>query len=69
MSAARRTSAFDRFETDQSGRKSGLGLAIVGRLVATDHGSIALAETEGGGLTAMVRLRAAPQPAAAGAAP
>ena len=59
MSAARRASAFDRFETDQSGRKSGLGLAIINRLVSTDHGAIALEETAGGGLTARVRLCAA----------
>jgi signal transduction histidine kinase len=59
MSPARRASAFDRFETDQSGRKSGLGLAIVDRLVTSDHGSIALEETVGGGLTAIVRLRSA----------
>jgi signal transduction histidine kinase len=59
MSAARRASAFDRFETDQSGRKSGLGLAIINRLVSSDRGSIALEETAGGGLTAVVHLRAA----------
>ena len=59
MSAARRASAFDRFETDQSGRKSGLGLAIVDRLVTSDHGSIALEKTAGGGLTAVLRLNAA----------
>jgi signal transduction histidine kinase len=56
MSLARRASAFDRFESDQSGRKSGLGLAIVARLLATDGGSIALEETVGGGLTAVVEL-------------
>ena len=59
MSATRRASAFDRFETDQSGRKSGLGLAIINRLVSTDRGDISLEETAGGGLTAIVRLRAA----------
>ena len=58
MSAARRASAFDRFETDHSGRKSGLGLAIINRLVSTDHGAISLEETAGGGLTAVVHLRA-----------
>lgn len=56
MSPARRASAFDRFEGDQSGRKSGLGLAIVARLLAADGGTIALEETDGGGLTAVVRL-------------
>ena len=59
MSPARRATAFDRFETDQSGRKSGLGLAIIDRLVSTDHGSITLEESAGGGLTAVVRLCAA----------
>lgn len=59
MSAARRASAFDRFESDQLGRKSGLGLTIINRLLSSDHGSISLEETEGGGLTAVVRLRAA----------
>lgn len=59
MSPARRASAFDRFETDHAGRKSGLGLAIINRLVSSDRGSIALEETAGGGLTAIVRLRAA----------
>jgi len=58
MPVARRARAFDRFESDQSGRKSGLGLAIVGRLVTADRGSIALEETPGGGLTAVVRLPA-----------
>ena len=54
-----RASAFDRFEGDNSGRKAGLGLAIVARLVSMDHGSIELDETPGGGLTATIRLPAA----------
>jgi signal transduction histidine kinase len=62
MSATRRATALDRFETDQFGRKSGLGLAIVGRLLAADHGSISLEETSGGGLTAVVRINAAARP-------
>lgn len=56
MPPARIATAFNRFEGDQSGRNSGLGLAIVSRLVATDRGSITLTETLGGGLTATVRL-------------
>jgi signal transduction histidine kinase len=58
MSVALRAAAFDRFESGDSGRKSGLGLAIVARLLAMDHGSIALDETPGGGLTATIRLPA-----------
>ena len=60
MSAGLRASAFDRFEGDNTGRKAGLGLAIVARLLAMDHGSIELDETPGGGLTATIRL---PSPA------
>jgi len=56
MPAARRLNALERFESDGAGRKAGLGLAIVARLVATDHGSVALEETPGGGLTALIRL-------------
>lgn len=56
MSAGLRASAFDRFEGDNTGRKAGLGLAIVARLLAMDHGSIELDETPGGGLTATIHL-------------
>jgi signal transduction histidine kinase len=58
MPAQRRANAFVRFESDRSGRKSGLGLAIVARLIAADHGSVALEERSGGGLSALVRLPA-----------
>jgi signal transduction histidine kinase len=57
MSPAHRQAAFGRFVSDRSGSgKSGLGLAIVARLVAADRGAIALDETPGGGLTAVIRL-------------
>lgn len=54
MASPLRARAFDRFEGDRSGRKSGLGLAIVARLVAADHGHITLSESDGGGLCATV---------------
>jgi signal transduction histidine kinase len=52
MTADQRAHAFGRFVTDrgQSGG-TGLGLAVVGRLVATDRGCAKLEETQGGGLT------------------
>nr|MDQ2839394.1 HAMP domain-containing histidine kinase [Actinomycetota bacterium] len=57
MNAAQRAQAFARFATDRGDRGgNGLGLAIVGRLVAADHGTAALLETPGGGLTAELRL-------------
>ena len=59
MPPGRRETALARFEGDGVGRKAGLGLAIVARLVAADHGSVVLEETPGGGLTAVVRLPAA----------
>lgn len=60
MAPARRASALARFEGDGAGRKAGLGLAIVARLVTADHGSITLDETPGGGLTASIDLPVAP---------
>lgn len=66
MPASRRASALARFEGDGAGRKVGLGLAVVARLVSTDHGSVALEETPGGGLTTVVRLTAATPFAAEG---
>lgn len=60
MSEPHREAAFGRFVSDRSvPTKSGLGLAIVLRLVAADHGAATLEETDGGGLTAIVRLPAA----------
>jgi len=52
-----RARAFDRFVTDRRGEGgTGLGLAIVGRLAAADHGEVELLETDGGGLTLLLRL-------------
>jgi signal transduction histidine kinase len=60
MSELLRERAFDRFVTDRRGDGgTGLGLAIVGRLIAADHGSVELLDTDGGGLTLLVRLPAA----------
>jgi signal transduction histidine kinase len=51
--------AFDRFWRGRTGEGSGLGLAIVKRLVESDGGTIELRDAPGGGLEAIVRLRAA----------
>jgi signal transduction histidine kinase len=57
MTAEQRARAFDRFWRASPGG-SGLGLAIVRRLVDADGGEVELAEAPGGGLEAIVRLRA-----------
>jgi signal transduction histidine kinase len=62
MTMKSRESAFTRFDTDRAGRNAGLGLAIVARLVASDHGTIALGETPGGGLSAVIKLPSAGTP-------
>jgi two-component system OmpR family sensor kinase len=55
MTADDQARAFDRFwSTTPDG--SGLGLAIARELVEHDHGSVELAETPGGGLTARLLL-------------
>lgn len=57
LPAAARDEAFRRFA--QGGNRAGstgVGLAIVARLVYADRGTVALAETPGGGLTVTVRL-------------
>lgn len=57
MTPQRRAHALDRFVTDRAGRGgTGLGLAVVQRLVSADHGSAALSETPGGGLTVDITL-------------
>jgi signal transduction histidine kinase len=59
MSQAERDRAFHRFATGSSGG-TGLGLAVVHRLVSSSGGTASLAETEGGGLTVVLDLPAAP---------
>lgn len=57
MSAERRAHALDRYYTDRAGDGgTGLGLHVVARLVAADHGTTSLRETPGGGLTVEIRL-------------
>jgi signal transduction histidine kinase len=58
MTAEQREHAFDRFWTRSDGG-SGIGLAIVRRLVETDGGEVELRDAAGGGLEVLVRLRAA----------
>ena len=55
MSPLARENAFRRFGRSQTGG-TGLGLAIVHRLAAANGAEVALAETPGGGLTALLRL-------------
>jgi signal transduction histidine kinase len=61
MTDDQRRHAFDRFwqGTSQSCGRAGLGLAIVHQLATSNHGSVALEDTPGGGLTALVTLPAA----------
>jgi signal transduction histidine kinase len=55
MSPDRRSHVLDRFVTDRSGDGgTGLGLHVVSRLVTSDRGGVALAETPGGGLTVTI---------------
>ena len=58
LDAEGRRRAFDRFWRGRGGEGSGLGLAIVRRLVETDGGQVQLVPADGGGLEAIVRLRA-----------
>jgi signal transduction histidine kinase len=60
LSPEQRERAFDRFWRAGSGAGgSGIGLAIVRRLVAADEGEVELREAAGGGIDAVVRLRPA----------
>ena len=60
LTADERARAFDRFwRGRKGGGGSGLGLAIVRRLVEADGGEVELVDAPGGGLSAVVRLRAA----------
>ena len=62
MTAEQRARAFDRFwraAAPSSSGGFGLGLAIVGRLVTADGGSVELAEAPEGGLAVVLRLPAA----------
>jgi signal transduction histidine kinase len=62
MTPEQRARAFDRFWRGAAPSGSGgfgLGLAIVGRLVAADGGSVELAEAPEGGLAVVLRLPAA----------
>jgi signal transduction histidine kinase len=61
MNAEDRERAFLRFTTSNP-NGTGLGLAIVHRLVTSNGGTARLAETPGGGLTAIVDFPGAPAP-------
>jgi signal transduction histidine kinase len=56
LTAEDRTRAFDRFWTGGRAHGTGLGLAVVRRLVEADGGSVTLRDAPGGGLEAVVRL-------------
>ena len=59
MTSEQLARAFDRFWREGAAGGTGLGLAIARRLVETDGGELVLASAAGGGLEAIVRLRAA----------
>jgi signal transduction histidine kinase len=64
MTPEQRARAFDRFWRAEPSRRDrggfGLGLAIVGRLVAADGGTVELTDAPQGGLAVVLRLPAAP---------
>jgi signal transduction histidine kinase len=63
MTADQRERAFDRFWQGPEGNgSSGLGLAIVQKLVQADGGHVELREAPGGGLDAVVRLPPVAEP-------
>jgi signal transduction histidine kinase len=57
-----RARAFDRFWTAGPAHGTGLGLAVVRRLVEADGGTVSLQDAPGGGLEAIVRLPASAEP-------
>ena len=60
MTPEQRARAFDRFwRAGSPGTGTGLGLAVVHRLVTADGGTIELRDAPGGGLDAAIRLHAA----------
>jgi signal transduction histidine kinase len=62
MTAEQRARAFDRFwRAGPSSTGTGLGLAVVHRLVTADGGQVELRESPGGGLEAVISLRAVPR--------
>ena len=62
MPADARRAAFRRFGTSSYEKGgAGLGLAIVHRLVTSNGGAVRLADTPGGGLTAVLELRHVPR--------
>jgi signal transduction histidine kinase len=67
MTLEGRARAFDRFWTAGPAHGTGLGLAVVRRLVEADGGTVSLRDSPGSGLEAIVRLptSAVPQPAPA----
>jgi signal transduction histidine kinase len=66
MTPEQRARAFDRFWRAEPSRRDrggfGLGLAIVGRLVAADGGTVQLGDAPQGGLSVVLLLAAAPVP-------
>jgi signal transduction histidine kinase len=63
MTPEQRARAFDRFwRAGPPGSGTGLGLAVVHRLVTADGGAVELRPAPGGGLDATLRLRKAPSP-------
>ena len=61
MTAEQRRRAFDRFwRAGAPGTGTGLGLAVVHRLVTADGGTVELGRAAGGGLDAVIRLRRGP---------